>query len=187
MMKNIPNILTVIRTVLALILLFFFTEMTFLYILLFSVAMFTDIIDGTIARSLGAESYFGAVFDSIADLLLDLNIIKLVITCKVLTKKLGLWMVIALGIGIISPVINFIKHKKFFMIHSVPCKIVAGAVSVIPFAIHFGFIDTYILFCLALLSFAMIEIVIMSILLKKPDPDAKSIYHVIKENKALKA
>ena len=62
----------------------------------------------------------------------------------------------------------------------------AGAVSVIPFAIHFGFIDTYILFCLALLSFAMIEIVIMSILLKKPDPDAKSIYHVIKENKALK-
>ena len=78
-MKNLPNILTVIRTVLALILLFFFKEMTVLYIVIFSVAMFTDLIDGTIARKLGCESYFGAVFDSIADLLLDLNIIKLVI------------------------------------------------------------------------------------------------------------
>lgn len=184
-MKNLPNILTVIRTVLALILLFFFKEMTVLYIVIFSVAMFTDLIDGTIARKLGCESYFGAVFDSIADLLLDLNIIKLVITHRVLTKKLALWMTVALGIGIISPIINLIKHKKFFFIHSIPCKIVAGIVSVIPFAIYFGFVDTYLIFALALLTVAMIEIVIMSIMLKNPDPDAKSIYHLIKENKTL--
>ena len=91
-MKYIPNILTVMRTVLALILLFFFKEMSVLYIVIFSIAMLTDVIDGTIARKMGCESYFGAVFDSIADLLLDFNIIKLVITYKVLTKKLALWI-----------------------------------------------------------------------------------------------
>ena len=80
---------------------------------------------------------------------------------------------------------SFYHSSNCVLIYSIPCKIVAGIVSVIPFAIYFGFIDTYLIFALALLTVAMIEIVIMSIMLKNPDPDAKSIYHLIKENKAL--
>ena len=102
---------------------------------------------------------------------------------EIMNKKLTAWMLIALGIGVLSPIINFIKHKKVFFIHSIPCKISGGLLTVIPFAIHFGFIEPYLIFMLALITFSMIEIVIMSSLLKTPDPDAASIYEIMKQNK----
>jgi hypothetical protein len=49
----------------------------------------------------------------------------------------------------------------------------------IPFAIYFGFIDSYLILTLSLITLSMIEIVIMSILLDQPDPDAKGIYSII--------
>ena len=140
-------------------------------------------IDGTIARKTNSCSLKGAMLDTIADLLLNASLVKIVFNMKIMNKKLTAWMLIALGIGVLSPIINFIKHKKVFFIHSIPCKISGGLLTVIPFAIHFGFIEPYLIFMLALITFSMIEIVIMSSLLKTPDPDAASIYEIMKQNK----
>lgn len=180
MTKHIANILTASRIVLALILLIFFKEISILFLILYTIGEFTDIIDGTVARKTGSCSYAGAVLDSIADLLLALNIIKIILITKIVTKKILIWIMLALGIGAISSIINYIKHKKIFFIHSISCKICGGIISVIPFAIFFGFIDTYIIFALVCVTFAMIEICIMSILLDEPDPNARSIYSIIK-------
>ncbi len=179
-MKHLANVLTALRIALALILLIFFKEISILFLILYTIAEFTDIIDGTIARKTGSASHTGAVLDSIADLLLAANLVKLVFSLKLIKKKLAIWLIAALGIGALSPIINFIKHKKIFFIHSVPCKVCGAVITIVPFAIFFGFIDTYLIFALTLVTFAMIEICIMSILLDKPDPDAKSIYSIIK-------
>lgn len=183
-MKNIANILTFLRIVLALILLIFFKEASLSFLIIYSIAEFTDIIDGTIARKTGSCSPTGALLDSIADFLLLTNLVKMVLSMHVMTKKLFIWMCIALGIGVLSPIISFIKHKKVFFIHSIPCKICGGIITIVPFAVYFGFAEPYIAFALAIITLAMIEIVIMSVMLDKPDPDAKSIYSIIKKNKA---
>ena len=186
-MKNLANILTVSRIILALVLLVFFREISVLFLIIYTVAEFTDMIDGTIARKTNSCSHAGALLDSVADLILNASLIKIVFTMKIMTKKLTLWMLISLGIGAISPIINLIKHKKIFFIHSIPCKIVGGLLLGVPFAIHFGFIMPYLAFMLTLIMFSMIELVIMSFLLKVPDPDAKSIYSILKQNQALNA
>ncbi len=180
MKKHIANVLTVSRIILSLVLLLFFKEISVLFIILYTIAEFTDIIDGTIARKTGSCSHTGAVLDSIADLLLAANLVKMVFAMKVIRKKLAIWLLIALGIGALSPIINFIKHKKVFFIHSIPCKVCGAVITIVPFAIFFGFIDAYLIFALTLVTFAMIEICIMSIILDEPDPDAKSIYSIIK-------
>ena len=102
---------------------------------------------------------------------------------KVMTKNLTIWMLISLGIGAISPIINYIKHKKVFFIHSITCKLCMFLLFGIPFAIQLGFIGKYLIFTLSVISVAMIELVFISIFLKEPDPDAKGIWSVIKSYK----
>ena len=181
-MKHVANALTISRIILALILLIFFKKISVLFLIIYTIAEFTDMIDGTIARKTNSCSYSGAVLDTVADLLLNASLVKIVFTMKIMTKKLTVWMLVALFVGSLSPIINFIKHKKVFFIHSIPCKIVGGLLTLVPFAIHFGFIIPYLIFMLVLISFSMLEIVVMSIILKNPDPDAASIYSIIKEN-----
>lgn len=180
-MKHVANALTISRIILALILLIFFKKISVLFLIIYTIAEFTDMLDGTIARKTNSCSYSGAVLDTVADLLLNASLVKIVFTMKIMTKKLTAWMLVALFVGSLSPIINFIKHKKVFFIHSIPCKIVGGLLTLVPFAIHFGFIIPYLIFMLVLISFSMLEIVVMSIILKNPDPDAASIYSIIKE------
>lgn len=184
-MKNIANILTFSRIILATILLLFFHKISPAFIIIFIIAMLTDLFDGKIARKTGSCSRQGALLDTIADILLDLNHIKMVFSMRVMTKKLVVWLIVALTIGTISPIINFIKHKKVFFIHSITSKICMWVFFLVPFALYFGFAEAYITFTLILLTFAMSELVIMSILLKDPDPDAKSIYSIVRCNKCL--
>lgn len=185
-MKNIPNILTFSRVILAILLLLFFDRISPLFIFIFVIAMLTDLIDGILARKMNVCSNLGAFLDSIADFLLDMSLIKIVYTMNVMTFELTVWMLVALGIGAISPIINFIKHKTVFFIHSVPCKLCMWMLLGIPFAIQLGFINVYIVATLSIITFSMIELVIMSILLIEPDPNARSVYSVIKQNQALK-
>lgn len=55
----------------------------------------------------------------------------------------------------------------------------------VPFAVHFEFIEPYMIIILSLITVSMIELLIMSILLKEPDPNAKSIYSIIKRQKPI--
>lgn len=185
-MKNLANILTVSRIILAVILLLFFKKISVLFIIVYTIAEITDMVDGTIARKTNSCSQRGAVLDSIADLLLDASIIKMVFAHKIMSKELTIWLAFCLIIGALSPIISFFKHKKVFFIHSISCKIFVGIILIAPFAIYFGFFDIYIPFALTLLTICMLEIMLMSIFLKEPNPNATTLYSVIKQNKALK-
>lgn len=180
MIKHLANILTTLRIVLALILLIFFKKISVLFLIIYTIAEFTDMIDGTIARKTGSCSHTGAVLDSVADLLLSFNLIKIVFSMKLITKKLSIWLIASLLIGMLSPIINFVKHKKIFFIHAISCKAFGAFLLAVPFAIYFGFIDMYLPLALVLLTISMTEIFIISILLHEPDPNARSIYSLIK-------
>ena len=178
-MKKIPNILTTTRVFLALILLLFFDKVDTFFVLIFIIAMLTDLLDGKIARWLKVSSDTGALLDSIADFLLDACIIKIVFRMKIMKNYLTVWLFAALGIGLISPIINYIKHKKVFFVHSILCKACMCLLFGVPFAIIWGFAEQYIVITLTLITLAMIELVIMSFAMDEPDPDAKGIYYLI--------
>lgn len=73
-MKELPNILTLIRIGLIPLLLIalYMSSVTSYWVaaILFTFAILTDYLDGVLARSMGAQSSFGRVLDPIADKLL---------------------------------------------------------------------------------------------------------------------
>lgn len=85
-MKNIPNILTMSRIILSIILLFILIDgpkiipiwmdkswINFLACFIFCIASLTDFFDGFIARVYHFKSVFGEVFDPLADKMLILS------------------------------------------------------------------------------------------------------------------
>ena len=70
-MRNLINLLTIIRIILAPVILFFLMTGNYLIcILLFFAAGFTDYLDGHLARKYNAESQLGEILDPIADKIL---------------------------------------------------------------------------------------------------------------------
>ena len=72
---NIPNTLTAIRIILTFVTLYFiFARFPIIYVVIaFSVGMFTDFLDGQIARRFKMETEFGRKFDILADRFLMLS------------------------------------------------------------------------------------------------------------------
>ena len=65
-------------------------------------------------------------------------------------------------------------------------KIALSLLFCIPFAITMGIIEPYLILTLSFISLSMLELLVMSLLLDIPDPNAKSIYFIIKGKKTIK-
>lgn len=85
-MKHAPNILTICRIILSIVLLFFLLHsdlvlpawvdkswVNYFSCLIFCIASLTDFFDGYIARNFNVKSIFGEVFDPLADKMLILS------------------------------------------------------------------------------------------------------------------
>ena len=73
-MKNLPNILTIIRFILVPIFLLFmlYQENAIIAFYIFLIAAVTDFLDGFLARKLNAESESGRLLDPVADKLINI-------------------------------------------------------------------------------------------------------------------
>lgn len=76
MLKNIPNILTILRFIfIPIILYFIFTGNYILGIVFFTVSGITDVLDGFIARKFNLVSNFGKLMDPLADKLTQISVL----------------------------------------------------------------------------------------------------------------
>ena len=88
-MKNIPNILSLIRLLLVpVFVLLFFAEKTFAAAAVFVISGITDVLDGFIARKFGFISNLGKVLDPLADKLTQMS----AFVCLYIAKLIPLWM-----------------------------------------------------------------------------------------------
>lgn len=108
-----------------------------MFYVLYGMAGFTDIIDGTVARKTNTAGEFGAKLDTTADFIfVAVCLIKLL---PVLDIPVWLWVwiaVIAL-IKIINIISGVVMHKKLTAVHSVMNKVTGALLFALPFTISF--------------------------------------------------
>ena len=136
MKKYIANIITGIRVAFSLPLLFIPLSSSWFYIL-YLFCGFTDMIDGAIARRMGAVSKFGAKLDTVADF-----VFMFVCSIKILPLIhipvwLWVWIIVVALIKIFNITLVFIHKKKLISIHSVLNKITGFALFFFPLSLTF--------------------------------------------------
>lgn len=112
LMKELPNMLTLLRVVLACIL-FFYILNRFgslpIAMVIFLLIFLTDFLDGKIARFYGSTSQFGAVFDILADLFYI--VASYIVLCYF--NILPLWFLFIMLFKFIEFVVTSFFLKKF--------------------------------------------------------------------------
>ena len=112
------NIVTSIRIVCGLLILFPFNRFSLGFYIIFIIGFLSDIADGVIARKLRNESDFGAAFDTIADMVFIIPVIIMVLKNVVLTSWLVIWISIIFLIKVAGIAWGLVKCRRFVSSHS---------------------------------------------------------------------
>ena len=183
--KQAANIISGSRIVVAVIL-FFFSEITGVFLTLYCYCGLSDLIDGPVARKTGFTSVVGAMLDTVGDLLTYLALAKIFI----LHKYVPLWVIIwMLGTAVGFAVSGFIALKrfgKFSLVHSLFGKFLGVSVFALPFAQKFNFGVIWMTVICAISSIAAIESIIIESLSDSLETDLTSIPKLIKARKEKK-
>jgi len=177
-MKQLPNILSCLRILLAGLLLIII-DYSILFLLVYFLCGITDILDGLIARRYRFESELGAKLDSLGDLVFWTVVLYLMIFR--IEIKIDSFLIIAIIIIAILRVINIIitkvKFNEWGIIHSISNKATGFLIFIaIPICIYLEFISFIVsipVIFIALLS-ALEESFIL-ILSENYSPNFKSI------------
>lgn len=125
------NIITGCR-ILCSILILFFPALSPTFYVLYIIAGFTDMIDGTVARKTNTVSEFGSKLDTFADFVfVAICLIKLI---PILDIPIWLWVWIGIiaVIKIINVIFGFVIHKKFVAEHTVMNKVTGLLLFILP-------------------------------------------------------
>ena len=128
------NIITSSRILCSVALLFFPAFSSGFYIL-YLIAGFTDMIDGTVARKTNTVSEFGSKLDTIADFVfVAICLIKLLPVIDIPTW-VWIWIAVIAGIKMINVVSGFIVQKKFVAEHTAMNKVTGFLLFILPLTI----------------------------------------------------
>lgn len=116
------NILTAMRIICALLILFFPAFSTWFYFF-YLLGGITDAVDGTVARKSGNATAWGARFDTIADIFFVLAVLIKIIGFVVVPSWLLLWISILAIIKAVNIVVSFFRYHRFVPVHSVWNKV----------------------------------------------------------------
>jgi len=174
-MKKIPNILCILRIILSFSFLLI-RPFSGLFLAVYLICGFTDMIDGYIARKANAVSTLGAALDSAADAVF-IGILMIVLL-PVMKIPQWIWIYIAMiaTVRIVSVLIAYCKYRKIAMLHTYANKVTGLILFTVP--VLYSYIDMSILggiVCsIALLSAA--EEMLIQIRSKELNRDTKGIF-----------
>jgi len=196
-MKHLANTLTISRLVLCVPVAIIFAKYGFntVGMILFIIACVTDMIDGTIARAAtnGKGTKFGQTFDSIADFSM-VAVAAFFIIDKMGMPDVLLWLCYAgFAYFVFAGLVGFIKHKSVNMIiiHTYLMRAL-GYILFIWVVVHWVAVvllkgpqlitDIYTIFVIVTIFLLTTEELLISLLLKGPSSDIRTIFHIKKEN-----
>ena len=133
---NIANLITVLRIICSIALLFC-RALSPAFYALYIAAGITDMIDGTVARKTDSTSELGSRLDTAADFVFAaVCLIKLLPVLNINTW-IYVWVAVIAVIKIINIVSGYVMQKKFMAVHSVMNKITGALLFILPLTLNF--------------------------------------------------
>ena len=182
---NLPNLVSLIRILMAPVLLYFaFMQQPnwFMGTLLF--AVFTDVLDGFLARTLNQITTMGSHLDSWGDFVIynTMAVCAWILWPDILQRELLYFITIVLSF-ILPAIIGYIKFQRFTSYHTWSVK-VAVFVTVVSYVLLFtGLVDwpfrVAAVFCL----YAAIEEIAITFLIRREHVDVRPVWQVLKYNR----
>lgn len=156
----VANFITIIRIILS-ILLLILKPFSLIFLIIYSICGFTDILDGYVARRLNIESNLGARLDTISDLIF-FSIMSFILYPIIKSNLyLIIFILLILLIRIISIYIIFNKYKTFAILHTYGNKISGLLLFSLTYIINLDFINIMVYtVCTIILIFAIEELII---------------------------
>ncbi len=180
---NIPNALSAFRIVaFPVLLLFAWEKMETAYISLMFVSLFSDLIDGYIARKFKQESTFGAKLDSYGDVLTMIAALLGVFRMKwQILEPYKYLLGIFLGTYLFFHIIAILKYKGLPSFHLYSWKLTAILLGIYFFILFlYGVEPISFYLVIGIGIYANLEETILLFMLPQPSPNLKSLFWVLK-------
>jgi len=174
--RHLPNILSFSRLIVSPLLIPCFNKPG-LYAAVFLFCGLSDILDGFLARKLGAESSRGARLDSLGDLIMFVSILLsfLLQVPEILQTYIPAIGIIFL-IKLAALLLGSLKNKEFYSLHTLGNKL-AGFLVLYGLGFFYVFRSPFLFwFILATCFLSAIEEFLIFLTRKKPDKNIKSIF-----------
>lgn len=178
-MRQIPNILSMLRILLSVLLLPLIPVQPG-FIVVYVLIGLTDVFDGLIARKFGYESEFGAKLDSLADMLFYMILIYIILRLySPIFRIPHLAVLIAIiGVRLINMVLTKRKYKTVVFVHTLANKLSGLVVYLVPLMIGVVREEMVIWCALVIPLVAAIEEILMTLRYTEPDLNRKSIFQL---------
>lgn len=157
------------------------------YILLLSVNLITDILDGLIARAFKLETEFGARLDSLADIgTYVMAFTGMIVLEPAFVTEYRYAFFILMGMYALVQIIALIRFKRSTSFHLYSSKIVGYAQGIFIFTYFvFGFTPWYFYLMLTLSYLAYLEAIIIVSFIPQLRSNVKGIYFMWNEHKRI--
>ena len=133
---NTANAITMLR-IIGTVCLIFTKPFSKLFYIIYTICGISDVFDGYVARLTRTSSAFGAMLDSIADLVLYSVMVLKIFPALYMTLPIEIWyaVTIVVVIRIISYLSAAVKYRRFASLHTKLNKITGFLVFMIPYMI----------------------------------------------------
>jgi CDP-diacylglycerol--glycerol-3-phosphate 3-phosphatidyltransferase len=177
MARYIPNILSMLRIILSLVLIIIM-PFQIAFVIVYITIGITDVLDGLIARRFGYESDLGAKLDSGADFIFYciLGLVLLKLFSSILGIEHIAALIVIIFIRLMNMLLSKLKYKKVVFVHTIANKISGAAVFLMPllyFLIENGTV-VWAIFGIVFISAA--EELFITIKYREPNLNRKSIF-----------
>lgn len=176
MNKHVPNIISILRIILSLVLLLVIDTKLIFFVLVFIIGI-TDVADGAIARKYNLTSKTGALLDSFADLVFFMIILIILFLRydSVIMDNLFFFTSVV-TVKIITMLVSKIKHGEVVFIHTLANKLTGLLVFILIMMLPFELNKILIKAVLMLSIYAALEEMIIIIRDKEINLNRKSIW-----------
>jgi CDP-diacylglycerol--glycerol-3-phosphate 3-phosphatidyltransferase len=154
------------------------------FMLLLALALFTDLLDGFVARLTAQVSEFGATLDSWADVITYLTV---ALCCwwlwpEVVAKE-WLYVLLIVASCLLPAIVGFTKFGYFTSYHTWAVKFAAAAMGLTLYLLFLGGPIWPFRMAAVICILAAIEEIALTLLLPQPESNVRSIWSVLKRKK----
>lgn len=182
---NLPNLVSLIRILMAPVLFYFaFTQQPNWFIGTLLFAVFTDVLDGFLARALQQITEMGSHLDSWGDFVIysTMAVCAWILWPDILQREMVYFILIVLSFTL--PVfVGFIKFRLFTSYHTWSVKL-AVFVTVISYVLLFaGLLDWPFRLAAVFCLYAAIEEIVITLLIHHEHVDVRTVWQALKYNR----